>query len=148
MWLLILCDQRRTYTAPAFNFLAQPPLLTLAHPQDIDSPVGRLLRCVRANTYNSTRVATFAALTGLSPDGTVWSPDTWHFLLQLLNALRMLLAGTWRTTLRAWGTSPNGAPIPIQAVYDLVGNLYNVQVRGCKEKATAEEGGRSGSHCV
>lgn len=95
---------------------------------DVEGPVGRLLRCVRSNVDGSTRIATFASLTGVSPDGTCWAPPTWHFLLHLLHGLRMLLAGTWCTTLRAWAASPQGAALPIQAVYDLVGNLYNVQV--------------------
>jgi hypothetical protein len=46
--------------------------------------------------------------------------------------------GTWHSTVKAWGSSHTqmgqgagstggGAMIPVQAVYDLVGNLFNVQ---------------------
>jgi len=47
-------------------------------------------------------------------------------------------AGTWHSTVKAWGSahtqmgtaSPAGGMVPVQAVYDLVGNLFNVQVGG------------------
>lgn len=44
--------------------------------------------------------------------------------------------GTWKTTLRAW--MQGGALLPIQAVYDLVGNLFNLQV-GCPPAETRLE---------
>ena len=34
--------------------------------------------------------------------------------------------GTWRSTTKQWATS-EGVTVPIQAAYDLVGNLFNVQ---------------------
>ena len=37
--------------------------------------------------------------------------------------------GTWRTTTKQWAT-PEGVTVPIQAAYDLVGNLFNVQSPG------------------
>ena len=37
-------------------------------------------------------------------------------------------SGTWRSTIKQWA-SLSGVTIPIQAVYDVVGNLFNVQVR-------------------
>jgi len=106
--------------------------------QDLEGPIGRLMRSVKRHC-NNTRIGTFAYLAGLSPDGVVWPPATWHFLLHVLHCLRLLLAGTWHSTVKAWGSSQatmgsgatkgsSGALIPVQAVYDLVGNLFNVQV--------------------
>ena len=66
---------------------------TVLFSQDTDGAIGRFLRCVRLTAPTNTRAALFANLTGLSPDGTMWPPATWHFLLHLLHALRLLLAG-------------------------------------------------------
>ena len=56
--------------------------------------------------------------------------------------------GTWQSTVKAWGSSQasmgagsgttSKALVPVQAVYDLVGNLFNVQV--CISKTGGIEG--------
>jgi hypothetical protein len=69
-----------------------PALISRA--KDVEGPVGRLLRCVRASAAH-TRAGLFALLTGVSPDGATLPPSAWHFLLHVLHALRGLLAGEW-----------------------------------------------------
>ncbi|KAJ9530855.1 hypothetical protein QJQ45_028824, partial [Haematococcus lacustris] len=96
---------------------------------DVEGPVARLLRCVAGAAETNTRAALFAYLTGVHPSGTpAWPPATWHFLIHVLFALQQLLGGIWKSVCKAWTSSPHGAAVPIQAVYDLVGNLYSVQV--------------------
>jgi hypothetical protein len=72
--------------------LASPILLPHPHWQDVEGPIGRLLRGTRLSVGN-TRAATFAYFTGVHPDGTCWPPATWHFFLHLLHGLQLLLAG-------------------------------------------------------
>jgi hypothetical protein len=67
-------------------------ILTSISLQDVDGPIGRLLRSAQRHCGH-TRVSTFACLCGVSPDGVAWPPQTWHFLLHVLHCLRLLLAG-------------------------------------------------------
>ena len=42
-------------------------------------------------------------------------------------SLRSVLSGIWKTTVRQWA-SKTGVELPVQAVFDVIGNLFNVQV--------------------
>ncbi len=75
--------------------------------------MARLLRCARRQA-DQTRAGMFACFAGVSPDGTAWPPQTWHFFLHVLHCLQLLLAGTWQSTVRAWAAHPNGAQVPLQ----------------------------------
>jgi hypothetical protein len=67
-----------------------------------------------------------------------WLPKAaWHFHLHLLYALRALLGGSWRSTVKSWA-STEGVQIPVNAVFDLVGNLYNVQTPGDLDTAVSK----------
>ena len=91
-----------------------PPLICSMTLQDLEGPIARLMRSVKSNR-NNTRIGTFAYLAGLSPDGVVWPPATWHFLLHVLHCLRLLLAGGWAIwySFVVWAIylCPTGLPI-------------------------------------
>ncbi|MEW5312328.1 MAG: hypothetical protein WDW38_003970 [Sanguina aurantia] len=120
-----LMDHYSAQRAPglfAIDFLSDPegPMVRW-----VQGPMVRLFSsCRRHSTH--PKVAMFARFTGASADGVFWRSDVFHFLLHLLYCLRVLLAGSWRSSISAWA-SERGCQIPIQAVYDLVGNLFNVQ---------------------
>jgi len=51
-------------------------------------------------------------------------------MLTVLLGIKRLVAGLWRGLLREWA-GVGGARLPLQAVHDLLSNLYNCQVRAC-----------------
>ncbi|GIL91134.1 hypothetical protein Vretifemale_18794 [Volvox reticuliferus] len=93
-----------------------------------ESPISRLLSSAIGQARN-TKVAGFLYFLNLSPEGVHWRSPTWHFFLHVLHCLRVLLSGTWRIVTKRWAT-PDGVQIPMPAVLDLVGNLFNVQSPG------------------
>ncbi|GFR39671.1 hypothetical protein Agub_g142 [Astrephomene gubernaculifera] len=93
---------------------------------DPHSPVARLLGSALQQARN-TKVAIFLYFLNMSPEGVHWPSPAWHFFLQVLHCLRVLLSGTWRVVARRWA-APEGVQIPMPAVLDLVGNIFNVQV--------------------
>ncbi|KAG2444934.1 hypothetical protein HXX76_001670 [Chlamydomonas incerta] len=92
---------------------------------DPESPIARLLGSAQLHARN-TKVACFLYFLGLSPEGVHWPSPAWHFFLHTLHCLRILTGGTWRVLAKRWG-SAEGVQIPMPAVLDLVGNLFNVQ---------------------
>ncbi|KAG2448505.1 hypothetical protein HYH02_006396 [Chlamydomonas schloesseri] len=96
--------------------------------RDPESPIARLLGSAQLHARN-TKVACFLYFLGLSPEGVHWPSPAWHFFLHTLHCLRILTAGTWRVLAKRWG-SPEGVQIPMPAVLDLVGNMFNVQAPG------------------
>ncbi|GAX78644.1 hypothetical protein CEUSTIGMA_g6082.t1 [Chlamydomonas eustigma] len=93
--------------------------------QDDESPVARLVRSCPKYEH-CTKVAMFCFFLGTSSQAVHWNTAAWHFFLHCLHCLKVLLAGTWRSTVRQWATE-EGTCIPIQAAFDVVGNLLNVQ---------------------
>ncbi|GLI60595.1 hypothetical protein VaNZ11_002742 [Volvox africanus] len=96
--------------------------------KDPESPISRLLSSSISQARN-TKVAGFLYFLNLSPEGVHWRSPTWHYFLHVLHCLRVLLSGTWRIVTKRWAT-PEGVQIPMPAVMDLVGNLFNVQSPG------------------
>eukprot|EP00198_Chlamydomonas_reinhardtii_P000344 XP_001689679.1 predicted protein [Chlamydomonas reinhardtii] len=96
--------------------------------RDPEGPIARLLGSAQLHARN-TKVACFLYFLGLSPEGVHWPSPAWHFFLHTLHCMRILTGGTWRVLAKRWG-SPEGVQIPMPAVLDLVGNMFNVQAPG------------------
>ncbi|KAG1675162.1 hypothetical protein FOA52_003385 [Chlamydomonas sp. UWO 241] len=106
---------------------AAPGLFCSEYLEDVEGPLGRLLRTARGTQTGSFKVSGFCAFLGVQASGVAWSQPAWHFFLHALHCVRLLMSSTWRDTARAWAT-PAGAALPVVAVLDLMGNLFNAQL--------------------
>lgn len=71
------------------------------------------------------KVRLFAFFAGVSEEEFLGAA-AWRFMLSVVFCLRRLMLDNWQLLLRAWPT-PRGAPVPVQAVMDILGNLYNTE---------------------
>jgi hypothetical protein len=72
------------------------------------------------------KVRLFAYFAGLSPENMLPS-SAWRFLLCVLLCVHRLMGANWKLLVKAW-PGRNGAPVPLQAVMDLLANLFNAEM--------------------